>query len=243
MSDIQTEQRFEGKSYDEILDELKNLKRKVGYLYIPALCVAYKREHLTMENEEIKERVMTDCLEIGLWTEGTIYVYFPKWINREYPLNRKKFEETLNTSKEVERQKNLDLLSKTIHQIPEPPKITEPEPEEPSHVEVDEGPTEPQERYVPTPMEMYEGAIHGFDKSWQYLTNKKHIIPAGGAQDVLLTHLKPSDKLRLRMFKGLDKQRAIYFHNMLVSMEMLIKRSLDMWDELKKEDTAKEIQQ
>ena len=40
------------------------------------------------------------------------------------------------------------------------------------------------EKYVPTPMEMYEGSIHGFDKTWKYLTNKKHIVPAGGAIDV-----------------------------------------------------------
>ena len=51
----------------------------------------------------------------------------------------------------------------------------------------------------------------------------------------LIDHIKPSRELRLRLFKGLDEQRAIYFHNMLVSMEMLIKDSLDMWDELKKE--------
>lgn len=240
MSNLELDEQFKGKSYSEILDELRDLKRKTATVYVPALCVAYKKEHLTMENEEIKERVMDDCLEIGLWSESHIRGCFPKWVNRAYPLNTKRFKETLNSPKEVALQQKLDLLSKTIKQLPEPPREQEGEDDDPVEYY---GSTlsESKEKEKPTPEYLYGEVIDGIGQAWCALANTDHI--PGVNEDVLVEYLKPSDKHRLHMFKGLDYPRAAYCINVLTWMDMTIQRTLRMWQDIQKEpDNKREIQ-
>lgn len=220
--------------YDEVLDNWENHNKTSAKAYIEILCDRLRRKYPLYTNKDIRKQVTKDVLGRSLCSAPNVSHSWPEWVQKE-KISPRNFSEI-----EAEVTKSQSIIEE-YHTVDQRASDPEPEDEEPSSVTVTGIGTN--ERYIPTPLEMHEDAIHGYDKTWQALTNKDHIIPAGGAQDVYNLHIKPSRKLRLRMFKGLDKQRAIYHHNMLVSMEMLIKDCLDMWDELKKEDTAKEIQQ
>lgn len=254
-------------NYDKVTHDVKKLLTATAATYIPELCNALRKDlfpratdntFTRAENknvrDEIRERILDDWSNERNWSESpwgddTIGNWWPDWlrnpiaqegtkVSRAAALAAKKYKQDL------ELQSSKIFSERSISQLPEVPKqlnAHEEEVEEPSSVRVTGLGTN--EKYVPTPLEIYEGILHGYDRTWQEATGKDHIIPAGGAQDVFNLHIKPSRKLRLRLLKGLDKQRAIYFHNMTVSMEMLIKDILDMWDELKLEDTSKEIKQ
>jgi hypothetical protein len=227
------QEEFSGLGYEEVLDSWESHNTQSAKVHIQILCDRLRRKYTLYTNKDIRKQVMKDVLKRDLCSQARVSQSWPDWVKKEKILETNIFdveEKTLRSESIIEEYKAVDERA-----------LEEPEPEEePSKVTVTGIGTN--EKYTPTPMEMYEDSIHAFDRAWQSLTNKNHIIPAGGAVDVQ-NILKTSRKLRLRLFKGLDKQRAIYFHNMLVSMEMLIKDSLDMWDELKLEDTSKEIQQ
>lgn len=222
--------------YDEILDSWDAHNKQATRVYVEAACDALRRKHTLYTNKDIQKHVMKDVLRRELCAKTTLYSSWPDWVRREYKKTGE-FSRQLN-SQAIANQAIIEEYKAVDERAAEPEYQEE---AEPSHVTVTGIGTN--EKYVPTPMEMYEDALHAFDRAWQALTNKNHIMAAGGAIDVQNAHIKSSRKLRLRLFKGLDTQRAIYFHNMLVSMEMLIKDSLDMWDELKKEGVVKEIKE
>lgn len=241
LEEIDNDTQFEGKNYDEILAQIKRLKDISGKAFIPALCVAYKREHITLENVDIKNHVVTDCLEIGLWTELTIEHYLPKWVTRTYPLNRKKFEDVSNSPEEQQSEQNAEVIVKTLDFIEQEQERKEKDKEDQSAEATSAGgPSQPKEKELLSPIKLYEKGVKSSEKLWTALTGKDRLI-ASDKIDVLLEHIKPTRKYRLRIFKGLDTARANHYQMVLVWLDKLIQDTLKDCLEINRERKTDEI--
>lgn len=227
------------KSYDELLEDLKRLQRVSARLYVPALCVAYKREHLTLENDEIRRHVKNDCLLIGLWkSESTITEAMPKWIRTER-LNTRKLEEAINSPEEQTRQQETSLLTRTTEQI-ETELSTEQEPE--SETTYSEGTVyEAPHAEMPHPMDVYTDTVKSAEKLWSALTTTNihkptKLIPAE-TSDPLIDFIKPSRKIWLRTLKGLEQPDVNHMLKCLIWLDKLIQDRLKDAQEIIKEKT------
>lgn len=252
-------------NYDKISNNVKKLLTATAATYIPELCDAlrkdwfpratnstFAREENKPVRDEIRERILDDWSNQRNWSDSpwgddSIRQWFPDWLKNPAMIEPNK----INSAKGNAAKKYKQILGslspkifneKTIDQLPEVPKqlLTEHEEEE-----EEGGPTqwgsgtivEPTEKYTPTPEKLYEDAIHGLAKAWSALTNADHI--PGIAEDVFLDYIKPSDKHRLRILKGLDEGSATHLINVLVYTHMVIKRTVQAWNDMQKENTKK----
>jgi hypothetical protein len=218
------DEQFMGKTYEEILEDLKRLNRVTAKAFIPALCVAYKRKHTDIENKEIKKQVLKDCLEIGFWSQSTIEHNFPKWVTNNYPLTRKKFEEVSNSPEEKKNESNVEVFSETAKYIEK--EQTQPELVIPSITLPSEG---------EGPIVLYEDAVRAAEKLWMTLTDEPR-LNVTEEQDVLLDHIKPSRQHRLAILKGLDSYRARHYQMVLIWLEKLLQDTLKQCLEVAKEE-------
>jgi hypothetical protein len=58
--------------YDDLLKQAKSSAK----IWIPQLCQALREENSNLSNEDIRDRVMKDC--ISIWQRGTINDAFPQ---------------------------------------------------------------------------------------------------------------------------------------------------------------------
>ena len=213
LEEIDNDTQFEGKNYDEILAQIKRLKDISGKAFIPALCVAYKREHITLENADIKNHV----------------------------LNIEKFTEIVNSPEEQQSEQNADVFVKTLDFIEQEQERKEKDKEDQSATATSAGgPSQPQEKELLSPIKLYEKGVKSSEKLWTALTGKDRLI-ASDKIDVLLEHIKPTRKYRLRIFKGLDTARANHYQMVLVWLDKLIQDTLKDCLEINRERKTDEI--
>ena len=102
------------------------------------------------------------------------------------------------------------------------------------------GPSQPQEKELLSPIKLYEKGVKSSEKLWTALTGKDRLI-ASDKIDVLLEHIKPTRKYRLRIFKGLDTARANHYQMVLVWLDKLIQDTLKDCLEINRERKTDEI--
>ena len=61
--------------YDQLLEQAKAAGLESAKTWIPKLCNALKEEDKNLSNEDIRDRVEKDCVEI--WSKGTIRIHIP----------------------------------------------------------------------------------------------------------------------------------------------------------------------
>lgn len=239
------------------LDAIKNRVNKLLSAtvasYIPESCDALRQDwfpnmsdEVMKKNPGIQEAIKEKILDIyavershdGVWKESSISVYWRDWLknpkmvesggeNLEKARDKRLLNKYLTN---VQEQKK--TFDKIANALPEAPKPIE-ESDEQIQTTGDATIYEPKQKELPTPLESYELGVRGIEKLWESLTNADHI--PGAKEDVFNEYIKPSDKYRLRLWKGLDEARAIHYHDLLVWTETAVKRALDLWDELQRE--------
>jgi len=228
------------RSYEEILDEARSISKKTIAVFIPELCQALKDEDPELSNKEIQDKVLEDCE--GIWVRTYIQHFWPDWIRNQEFLKRahagQKGKQARKSSLAFEQQRedSLKQVIKTFNRIPEPVILPE-EPEEEDNPIISTevvGITEPEEKELPTPLELYEHGVKSAEKLWTALTNKDKLI-ASDTIDVLIEHIKPTRQFRLRMFKGLDQARALHYQMVLIWLDKLIQDTLRDCLEMHKE--------
>jgi len=183
------------------------------------------------------------------WTDQTIinnlpdFLKFPKAL--EYgrsEAGQVRAERMRQASAEKYKQKvqnEMKTIGKIVTQSVEPPKE---KPIEPGYTDDDDTSyrsygggsyQRSEDDQAPSPREFFEDIIHGLGDAWRGLTNT-HRLP-GVAEDVLVDFIKPSDKHRLRILKGLDEADAAHFANVLAWTDMVIRRTLVAYNEMQKE--------
>jgi hypothetical protein len=242
------------KNYDEIGKQVRKLIAATAATYIKKLCEALRKDWypgITDEGfrgdkdiqDDIRDKVLNDYArernedtnDYG-WAESTILRYFPTWLKNPKAQEGTEIGRAAIALKRYEQKidqsfRNFDRLEKTL---PDAPRLTQEVEEDPLVSYSGTGTIyEPPEKYVPTPEDLYEDIIHGYANAWYALTNKNHI--PGINEDVLLDYIKPSEKHRLRILKGIDEAKVTHLINMMTWSHMLIKRTIEMWNEIQKE--------
>jgi hypothetical protein len=240
------------------LDAVKNRVNKLlsatAATYIPESSEALRQDWFpTMSGEvmkknpavqeAIKEKILdtyaVERTQDGVWKESYIGLYWTDWLknptivetgsrNLEKAREAKSLRKFLTIAEEQKK-----TFDKVANSLPEAPKPTVEEPEEETQA-IGEGTIYvPEKERLPTPIESYELGVRAIEKLWESLTNVDHT--PGAKEDVFNEYIKPSDKFRLRLWKGLDEARAIHYHDLLVWTETVVKRALDTWDEIQRE--------
>ncbi len=247
------------------LDAIKNGVNKLlsatAATYIPESCDALRQDWFPSMTDEImkknpavqeaiREKILdtyaTERVYDGVWKESSIKVFLSPWlryveVQESHKSNQQKATEAAQQkawnkfSKQVTEQKN--RLNHIVEQLPEAPKEEAEEQSEESETTGKATVYEPKPKELPTPLESYELGVRAIEKLWESLTNVDHT--PGAKEDVFNEYIKPSDKFRLRLWKGLDEGRAIHYHDLLVWTETVVKRTLDLWDEIQGEKADK----
>ena len=249
----QLAEQFEGMTYSDLILQLKQFRGKIiGYAkdYIPALCVLYKREHLTMTHEDIKRQVTNDCLALELWTALTIKVSLPKWVNRTYPLNTKRFKSDLNSTaaaaaeQEAEQvQERIKAYNQSMLEFPDREDLQAEQEEEKqqqqstSYKQVTKAEPKPVE--TPDPTEVYNKTVRAAASFWSALTttdaNRPSKFIPSNTRDAYVDFIKPTRNARLSLFKGLEPMQVKLLIMNLIWIDMLIQDTLKMSKELGRE--------
>jgi hypothetical protein len=233
--------RQDEKTYAELLYESKDASEKVAKVYVRQLCEALKREnypHIDPEDSsvekiykmcnDIKAKVIHDCTWWGL---SSIQHSWPDWIKDEYYVDLRKARTEKEKLKAVaniatqeqkstlEDKKEFNLVGSVIHDI-KLPKITLEEPPEstpiPEGEEIATG-----KEFGPTPIELYEQTVKALEKVWIPLTGQEHLI-ATASDDIILHHVKPTRKIRVKLMKGLDESRRIHLRNCAIWVKAIL---------------------
>jgi hypothetical protein len=243
--------------YDELLQEAEDkseeLVGKANHVtleyYVPLLCERLRaRDFAAVDLEtsdfkdikkmrdEIKATVYQDC---PWWEPESIKHYWPEWAKDEWlsdlrkaeaEKRRPEFSETTSLKEEESSQKSqkeFNLVSSVMSQIQLPPKPIDKETRLPM----------PQDKELKSPLELYGDAVDSIADLWKAIADKDNIPTK--SHDVQVDYIQKSRKFRLRMLKGLDEDRRAHFHNQLVWLEMLINDTLNMDNQLIKEEDEK----
>jgi hypothetical protein len=74
----------DNKTFDEILEEIKQNVEILATEYIPKLCTALKRQYPLMNGVAIRTKVISAVSKpIGPWKESTIRTCWPQWMKNE----------------------------------------------------------------------------------------------------------------------------------------------------------------
>lgn len=249
------------------LDEIKNKINKLlaagVATFIPEACNALKQDWVpNMSNEVLKQnpalqgamrnKILGSFAKErtidGIWKESSIESCFEDFLR--YPSfqesnkeNSKKGREAIKYRKELESKGISEDFRKIIRKSPEPPKEIleqEEEQEEEPIATSAGGPYQTPEKELPSPEELYVQGGKAAEKLWTALTGKDRLI-ASQAVDVLLEHIKPTRKFRLRLFKGLDTARANHYQMVLIWLDKLIQDTLKDCLEINRERKTDEI--
>jgi len=240
------------KKYDAVGDKVRKLLGATGATYIPDLCDALAEDwypHLRHDMinrfeepvNEIRNKVLNDWSkernENGEWKTRSIEDWFPKWLKNQEYIER--FKDRKSPSKDSEKFRNeaqgqKNTLDNVANALP-------PVPEEEQDIGQQKKTSysgtgrswEPTQKEKATPEELYTEVVKGLERAWIAMTDKDHL--PGVKEDVLLDYIKPSDKHRLRMLKGLGYGEAVNCINILTWTDMCIQRTLRMWKDISKD--------
>lgn len=230
------EQHQQLKSSDELiaeaLEEIEGFERVIASKRVPAISIATKREHPDWSAREIADDIHNRML--GKWAAQSIYQYLDASVYDETAAKRNKATWERRNQQKVEQ--SFINFQKGLENAPvENPKVEYEENEEATTTATSlGGPTLQPEKETPTPIESYEQIVKAAEKFWTPMTGKDRLI-ASETVDVLIEHIKPSRKLRLRLFKGLDTARANHLTMVLIWLDKLIQDTLKDCLEINKE--------
>lgn len=212
------------RTYEEILEDLRNRVDVLAAEFIPELCTALKRKNPLMSSVTIRATVIADCAKQngGPWKESTIRQFWPDWMKnpksvqaghiagnsigagrpRKIPLSNKGISQ--------EEQDDLDQLEES-----RPVKSWTPDEYEEEHPEIAESPFE---------------AIGEINRKlasfWTALTKQKNMPTS--EDDVMKQYIIPARTRLKDMLNGSSKTERVYLFNWLTWIIMAAKDCRDL---------------
>jgi hypothetical protein len=227
-------ERLQGKSFDELIAEIDFISKKTASIYIPELFEASRREHPDWTKRQHETRIQ-DAVK-NHWSYQTVLYHEPQdWKNQERVESGKKgkLAQIAQANKEKEdsiRQTELDLMRYAIKTMEDVEQQYEEEGTSTAVPVPEEEKLATGKEFGPTPLELYERSLRGFEKSWMALTGEDHLI-ASAADDLTQHHIAPTRKVRVKLVKGLDEQRRLHLRNcatyMIAVLEDVVKIDTD----------------
>lgn len=229
MSTEQIQRKKSKKSYEELLNEAREIASKTAAVFIPQMAEALKQENPDWTNQEIKDRIETDCY--GIWKESTIYKFLPSWVHNEKAVKTAvKAWESKNARKVAEVRKNLSRFQEINLQEPTLPILGEEEPDE----YIGEPMLESYGDNEESPLTVY-GKINGpMRELFKALTNKE--LPTSTEIDLILEYLKPTREYRKGIFYEIEKDMRTYMYNAMVYTRDALNDTLKILDEIDKQE-------
>lgn len=219
------------KSYEELLNEAREIASKTAAAFVPQMADALREENPEWTNQEIKDRIETDCY--GIWKESTIYQYLPSWLhNQEEVARAKKRWEKKHAEEQQALIKNINRFRELPFQEPSLP-LSVGDEEEPDEY-IDEPMLESYGDNEESPLTVY-GKINGpMRELFKALTNKE--LPTSTEIDLILEYLKPTREYRKGIFYEIEKDMRTYMYNAMVYTRDALNDTLKILDEIDKQE-------
>ena len=218
-----------GYDYKQVFDEWEAHNKTSAKAYIGAACIALVQKNPYMSNKEVRQTVKGEAIKRRLCAENTAQQYLPDWSRREY---NKKDDNFIQHIKLFEDDRTEAYQSTIENYKAADEQLTETLEQEPEKSYTEGGTIGKADKEPLTPWDIYDKSINAFGRAFKLLTDTKHI--PGPSEDFLIDYVKPSEKYRLRMLKGIDDDSAAHFINMTIYVNRLTKHILEEWNELKK---------
>lgn len=230
MSTEQIQRKKSKKSYEELLNEAREIASKTAAVFVPQMADALREENPQWTNQEIQDKIYLDCK--GIWEEGTIYVSFPSWVhNQKSVATAKKGWETRNERKLQEAKK---LFGRLNENELKPLKLRHEEEEEEPDEYIGEPMLESYGDNEESPLTVY-GKINGpMRELFKALTNKE--LPTSTEIDLILEYLKPTREYRKGIFYEIEKDMRTYMYNAMVYTRDALNDTLKILDEIDKQE-------
>jgi hypothetical protein len=212
------------KSYEEILQEIRDLNEGTAAEYVPKLCVALKRKNPLITAVQIRATVINDLCP-SPWTEKTVRGYWPEWLKNPKLVEHGKISRRaqIASSKSPESYGKLstDDIDKEEEQSPvESSPIWE---YEDTHPKTEE-----------TPFEAIGEINRAIARLWTALTGKKDM--AHMEDDIKKEHIIPTRERFKDIVNGSSKVERDFLFNWLTWLNQVIKDRIDIID--KSDETA-----